>query len=338
MKKKGLHSKSTLLWVVLSIIVMALLAVGSSAYSAEEVRLRYDFKETVIRIVLEASSNRFIRKADISSSYTLIRIEFPEDFSFTAPARVEGFEFNKKDNDIFLNVKDLKDLKVMRLGNPPRLVIDVSLRKKESVAPAPPPPVTKPAPPETARKKKPGMVLIDPGHGGADLGLYSPTYNEKNLTLRIAKALRRNLSRSGINTSITRSNDREVSLKKRIALQRKKRPDIFISLHVTSSNHILIHTGSPAPQSVEAGYLSRHSQDPYIEESRRIGSSVGSSIRDNLNIEVAYREYPLPLLTYCACKAIMIELPTPDFFSYTRKSIDELVNAVKEGLLNYEKE
>ncbi len=323
---------------MLAVISMVFLAAGGPAYSAEEVRLRYDIKETTIRIVLEASSNRFIRKADISSSYTLIKVEFPEDFSFTAPARVEGFEFNKKDNDIFLNVKDLENIKVLRLADPPRLVIDIALRKKEPSAPAPPVPAPKPSLPEVIQQKKPGRILIDPGHGGSDLGLYSPTFNEKNLTLRIARVLRRKLSRSGIKAYLTRSNDRKVSLRRRIRIQRKKKPDIFISLHVTSSNHVIIHTGSPGPQSVEAGYLARHSQDPYIDESRKISSAIGSSLGKNLNIVVTYREYPLPLLTYCACKAILIELPTPDLFSYTRKSVNEIVNAIWEGIIDYEKE
>ena len=80
-------------------------------------------------------------------------------------------------------------------------------------------------------------IVIDPGHGGHDPGAIGPSgLKEKNVTLRIARKLRQRLIEEGKSFGIervylTRSNDRFIPLEERTAIARKRKADIFISIH-----------------------------------------------------------------------------------------------------------
>ncbi len=85
--------------------------------------------------------------------------------------------------------------------------------------------------------KKLPVIVIDSGHGGKDpgtIGTFART-KEKNLTLSYAKELGKQL----INTKryrvyLTRDTDIFIPLKKRVDIARKKKADLFISLHANA--------------------------------------------------------------------------------------------------------
>ncbi|WP_375396542.1 N-acetylmuramoyl-L-alanine amidase [uncultured Sphingomonas sp.] len=81
------------------------------------------------------------------------------------------------------------------------------------------------------------LVVIDPGHGGADPGAVSPTsgLKEKDVTLRIARAIRDRLLQSGrVRVALTRDDDRFLILQERYGIARKLHADLFISIHCDS--------------------------------------------------------------------------------------------------------
>jgi N-acetylmuramoyl-L-alanine amidase len=83
-------------------------------------------------------------------------------------------------------------------------------------------------------KKKP-IIVIDAGHGGKDpgtIGVFGGTY-EKNLTLTYAKELAKQL-KNKYKVFLTREDDRFLPLKTRVESARKKKADLFISLHANS--------------------------------------------------------------------------------------------------------
>lgn len=80
------------------------------------------------------------------------------------------------------------------------------------------------------------IVMIDPGHGGADPGAVSADGSiiEKDVNLKIANQLAIQLEQKGIKVYITRSelSDKEtMSLDDRVALAEKRNADLYISLH-----------------------------------------------------------------------------------------------------------
>ena len=81
------------------------------------------------------------------------------------------------------------------------------------------------------------LVVIDAGHGGHDPGAISPTsgLQEKDVTLKIAKAIRDELLKSGrVRVALTRDDDRFLVLQERYGIARKLHADLFISIHCDS--------------------------------------------------------------------------------------------------------
>ena len=80
-------------------------------------------------------------------------------------------------------------------------------------------------------------VIIDPGHGGDDLGAESPSgLLEKDVTLALARRLAERIRREvGCRVVLTRKVDEAVSLPERSALATREEGDLFISLHANAS-------------------------------------------------------------------------------------------------------
>lgn len=80
------------------------------------------------------------------------------------------------------------------------------------------------------------VVIVDPGHGGADAGARGPSgVQEKELTLALAEALRAECEREGFHVILTREGDQDPSFDDRAAVANAHRYAIFISLHVAST-------------------------------------------------------------------------------------------------------
>lgn len=82
------------------------------------------------------------------------------------------------------------------------------------------------------------VVLVDPGHGGEELGAVSKLSGkniyEKDLALRLSIKVKDLLSKK-TSTFLTRSLDRTVSLQERADLADLVKADLFLSIHFNSS-------------------------------------------------------------------------------------------------------
>lgn len=82
------------------------------------------------------------------------------------------------------------------------------------------------------------IIVIDPGHGGVEHGAVGPTgLMEKEVTLALARRLKRSLQRSSrsISVVLTRDEDRLVGLDERTAIANHNRADLFLSIHLNAS-------------------------------------------------------------------------------------------------------
>ncbi len=77
------------------------------------------------------------------------------------------------------------------------------------------------------------LVVIDAGHGGVDPGALGPEdLREKEVTLRIARAIRDELLAGGrVRVALTRDDDRFLVLRERYGIARRLKADLFISVH-----------------------------------------------------------------------------------------------------------
>lgn len=93
---------------------------------------------------------------------------------------------------------------------------------------------------EVTEARAPGrpIVLIDPGHGGADGGApgVSGQIREKDLTLAFSRELRDLLAARGrVRVALTRDEDRSLSLEQRAAIARKLGAGLLVSVHMDSA-------------------------------------------------------------------------------------------------------
>ena len=78
-------------------------------------------------------------------------------------------------------------------------------------------------------------IVIDPGHGGNDIGARSGSLHEKNLTLSISKLVVSKLKDQGAAVLMTRSTDATVSLTSRPKVANDSNAHFFVSVHINSN-------------------------------------------------------------------------------------------------------
>jgi len=79
-------------------------------------------------------------------------------------------------------------------------------------------------------------VVIDPGHGGRNLGARGAGgLLEKDLVLDVSLRLAKRLEARGVSVVLTRRDDRFVSLEERTSIANDARGDLFISIHANAS-------------------------------------------------------------------------------------------------------
>ncbi|MDQ0839620.1 N-acetylmuramoyl-L-alanine amidase [Sphingomonas faeni] len=108
--------------------------------------------------------------------------------------------------------------------------------------------VSVPVPPKARGMKLPRvqgddtrpLVVIDAGHGGVDPGAIGPNgLREKDVTLKVAKAIRDELLASGrVRVALTRNDDRYLILRERYGVARRLKGDLFISIHCDSTGSV----------------------------------------------------------------------------------------------------
>lgn len=93
-----------------------------------------------------------------------------------------------------------------------------------------------PAQPQPLKKQE--IIMIDPGHGGKDLGTSNKKngYEEKKLTLATALLVSNHLNKLGYRTLLTRRDDAFVSLGGRAEIANNKEADLFVSIHYNHSS------------------------------------------------------------------------------------------------------
>jgi N-acetylmuramoyl-L-alanine amidase len=96
------------------------------------------------------------------------------------------------------------------------------------------------------------VVVIDPGHGGADVGAVGiGGIREADIVLPISHQVAALLQQQGVYVVMTRSDDREVELEPRVQLAERANATLFVSIHANS-----ISMDRPDVNGVETYYYS----------------------------------------------------------------------------------
>lgn len=80
------------------------------------------------------------------------------------------------------------------------------------------------------------QVVIDPGHGGQDLGATRDTFVEARIVLQVAEKLRDELQKDKtVKVTLTRHDARGIALKDRVQIANDLGADLFVSLHANTA-------------------------------------------------------------------------------------------------------
>jgi len=120
-----------------------------------------------------------------------------------------------------------------------------------------------------------GRVVIDPGHGGKDIGTHGPSgLNEKEVVLDVARRLGALIEdRLGSEVIYTRSDDAFIPLEERTRIANDRKADLFLSIHANSSP---IRTAA----GVEMYYLNFTTSKAALDVAARENAGSASSIYD----------------------------------------------------------
>jgi N-acetylmuramoyl-L-alanine amidase len=143
---------------------------------------------------------------------------------------------------VVLDLQNYAHHRVLLLTHPDRLVIDVYGSRMEGRAIARSPGVAPEPPRLPADLRIPQTIVLDPGHGGTDPGAIGiGGLREKDVTLRLALALKPKLEARGFQVVMTRNSDRTLSLEERTAIAEGSRGDVFVSLHANAAPRRALH-------------------------------------------------------------------------------------------------
>jgi N-acetylmuramoyl-L-alanine amidase len=120
-----------------------------------------------------------------------------------------------------------------------------------------------------------GRVVIDPGHGGKDVGTHGPSgLYEKEVVLDVARRLGGLIEdRLGSEVIFTRSDDTFIPLEERTRIANDRKADLFLSIHANSSP---IRTVA----GVEMYYLNFTTSKAALDVAARENAGSASSIYD----------------------------------------------------------
>lgn len=179
------------------------------------------------------------------------------------------------------------------------------------------------------RKSGEKVVVIDPGHGGTDYGAIRAGINEKDITLDVSKRVASILRSNGYKVHLTLNEDKYVSLQGRVDIAEEVKPDIFVSIHVNSSE------GTTA-----TGIETHYYHDYSIDLAKKVHTSLAKSIKSPDRGLFKSRFY---VINHTTMPAVLVEIgfisneeERAELVSEKRKQAT--AKAIAEGIMNYYKQ
>lgn len=143
---------------------------------------------------------------------------------------IQALTFTEENGTASITVTGNKPLQIIRSDDGKT----ITLQAQAPAASAGPEPAQQstPAGPEGQRHAPEFFVMIDPSHGGNDKGAsFGGKLVEKDITLRLARELRKELEERGIATRLLRDADIDLSLERRAEITNEQHAGLYVALH-----------------------------------------------------------------------------------------------------------
>jgi N-acetylmuramoyl-L-alanine amidase len=222
---------------------------------------------------------------------------------------IQSLSFSEENGAALLTVTGNKPLQVIRSDDGKTMTLQAQAPEVSAV----PPPV-RPSVPLAENQKRPleFFVMIDPSHGGTDKGAsFGGRLVEKDITLRLARELRKELEERGIPVRLLRESDVDLSLERRAEMTNEQRAGIYVALHAgRPGKGVRVYTPLLTdPQQALAGrFLPWESaQSGAISRSLTVARAISNELRKK-GLTVTGLGMPLRPLNNIVTPAIAVEL------------------------------
>ena len=186
---------------------------------------------------------------------------------------------------------------------------------------------------------QPMVLMIDAGHGGKDDGAKSADgkYTEKDLALAIAKQLRNEAEKAGMNVFMTRETDVYPTLQERTEMNATKKPDLFISIHIGAGPEPVNNLLGGAEAYV--GSEKQQTRIPSIE----LGNSILNALKPVLKVNTPVKQRSnrgIWVLDKAICPAVLIHcgfMTNQNDVAFVSDPVNQqkIANHILKGIINY---
>ena len=174
------------------------------------------------------------------------------------------------------------------------------------------------------------IVIIDPGHGGENLGAQWNGRQEKDITLVVAKAMKQELQKyEGITVYMTREDDADLTLQERADFAEKKNADFLYSLHFNMSEYHTLYGTEIWVSAFGEGYSKGYAfGEIYLDKmtgldlyNRGIKTRLNKKGTDYYGIIRTCTEYEIPS---CILEHCFLDRPEDEGRHETEEKLQEL--------------
>lgn len=183
------------------------------------------------------------------------------------------------------------------------------------------------SPPTTTEGPAKFLVILDPGHGGADTGYHGNTMRaEKDIVLDLAKKIEEVARRDQVAVLLTRDADLEKRPKERIDIAQNNHGKLFLSLHCNASfsdraagihlyvsNSLGITQLDRAPSNPNTTAqrnitIETLSQEDFLIQSRKFATILHKELEPFSPVPIPLTEIPMATLSAVYMPAVLIEI------------------------------
>ena len=197
-----------------------------------------------------------------------------------------------------------------------------------------------------------GTIVLDPGHGGLDMGARGRSVQEKLAVLDIAKRVRLRLANEGLKVYMTRETDRFIELEDRCRKAAQWGANIFVSIHLNAAQtsrargvetYVLAASGYPSTAAAAFSRVSgtSYSGNNYDSSSTVLGYYLQKALVQKTGSEDrGLRRARFQVLRNASCTAALVECGfVSNKYEESRladeKYRDVVAQGIAKGILDY---
>ncbi|HEU4415183.1 MAG TPA: N-acetylmuramoyl-L-alanine amidase [Candidatus Angelobacter sp.] len=221
---------------------------------------------------------------------------------------IQSLDFREDNGAATITITGNTKLKVLRSDDGRT----ITLQPETAVTAAQPQPSPTPLSAEMQRHPPEFFVMIDPSHGGFDKGAaLGGRQLEKDVTLKMARDLRKELEEHGIASRMLRDSDVDVDLARRAEITNEQHAGIYVALHAAAAGRgVRVYWALLAnPQAAPLGRFLpwETAQATALDRSKSIAQAVSAELRKK-GLTVATMGASLRPLNNIVTPAIAVEV------------------------------